>query len=94
MRSTGRMTMKDKGATEFDKLCHRVFEAKDGEDYLARKAGVECGNCGTELMAYYCENRLYLVKCESCGMLALITASSPSDAAFQTFGDAIYSVGG
>ena len=45
-------------------------------------------------MAYYCENRLYLVKCESCGMLALITASSPSDAAFQTFGDAIYSVGG
>lgn len=86
--------MKNNGTTAFDKLCHRVFEAKDGEDYLARKAGVECGKCGNELMAYYCENRLYLVKCESCGMLALITASSPSDAAFQTFGDAIYSVGG
>ena len=93
MRSTGRMTMKDKGATEFDKLCHRVFEAKDGEEYLARKAGAECGNCGTELMAYYCESRLYLVKCDCCGIMALVTASSQSDAAYRTFGDLIYATG-
>lgn len=86
--------MKNNGSTAFDKLCHKVFGSRDGgEDYLTRKAGVECGKCGNELMTYYCENRLYLVKCESCGMLALITASSQSDAAYRTFGDLIYATG-
>ena len=80
-------------ATEFDKRCHWLFESKDGgEDYLARKTGVQCGNCGHELLAYYCESRLYMIKCDYCEIKALVKAESPSEAAYRTFGIAIYPV--
>lgn len=82
-----------KGATEFDKRCHWVFESKDGgKDYLARGTGVQCGNCGHELLAYYCESRLYMVKCDCCKIKAMVKAGSPSEAAYRTFGNAIYPV--
>lgn len=80
-------------------LMHQQFGRCDGHT---------CGECSN--LTTHCYGRTYqkcLVYGESsseasdwtkrwpaCGMLALITASSPSDAAFQTFGDAIYSVGG
>lgn len=83
----------EKGATEFDKLCHKVFAANgNGTDFLRRKTGVRCGACGLELFAYYCENRLYMVECGNCKTRALVMAGSPKDAAYRTFGHAIYPI--
>lgn len=76
-----------KGATKFDQLCHRVFaENGNGTDYLSRKTGVQCGSCGHELEAYYCEERLYVVECHYCRTKALVMAGCPADAAYKTFG--------
>lgn len=48
-----------KGATKFDQLCHSVFAANgNGTNYLGCRTGVQCGCCGYELKAYYCEERL------------------------------------
>lgn len=80
------MTSK-KGATEFDKKCHSIFDAKnDGRDYLARGVNLPCDNCGHELRAYYCESKLYLVECEFCGIKALVKERSPQAAAHTAFG--------
>lgn len=83
----------EKGVTEFDKLCHRVFSARgNGANYLSWETGVKCGNCGHELEAYYCESRLYVVECHHCKAKALVMAGSPEQAAYQTFGHAVYPV--
>lgn len=83
----------EKGVTEFDKLCHRVFSASgNGTNYLSRKTGVRCGNCWNELEAYYCESRLYMVECHHCKVKALVMAGSPEQAAYKTFGHAVYPV--
>lgn len=75
------------GATEFDKLCHRVFAGKNnGTNYLSRETGVKCGHCGCELKAYYCEECLYLVECTQCDTKALVSANNPKQAAYMTFG--------
>lgn len=80
-RIGGRM----KGASRFDCLCHRVFDAKgDGTDFLARDAGIACGNCGKPLRAYYCEERLYLVDRLVCGTRALTKANNAKTAALKT----------
>lgn len=75
--------MREKGATEFDKLCHKIFDA-NVKNYRARYCGVRCG-CGHELEVYYCEEQLYLVECEACENKALVKARSPKDAAYKTF---------
>ena len=76
-----------KGATEFDKKCHSIFDAKnDGRDYLARGVNLPCDNCGHELRAYYCESQLFLVECEFCGIKALVKERSPQAAAHTAFG--------
>lgn len=81
------------GASEFDKLCHNVFSANgNGKDFLSRETGVSCGYCGHELEAYYCESRLYLVECHRCKTKALVMAESPAEAAYKTFGHAVYPV--
>lgn len=75
----------EKGAIAFDKICHRIFDAKDnGFDYLARPTGVHCCHCGHELNAYYCEERLYIVKCDACGIFSLVKAENPREAAYKT----------
>lgn len=79
--------MVDLGATKFDNMCHKVFAAKDnGWDFLSRPTGVSCGHCGNELVAYYCESRLYMVQCRHCKIRAVVMAKSSKDAAYQTFG--------
>ena len=81
----------EKGVTNFDKLCHKVFSAKgNGTDFLSRETGVRCGYCGHELEAYYCESRLYVVECNSCKTMALVMARSREEAAYKTFGHAVY----
>ena len=81
----------EKGRSEFDKLCHSIFTAKaDGMDYLSKDTGVRCGTCGNYLDAYYCESRLFVVECPHCTIKALVMAGSPKEAAFKTFGHAVY----
>ena len=79
--------MADLGATKFDKLCHKVFAARDnGMDFLSRETGVTCIHCGHELVAYYCESRLYMVQCRHCKTRAVVLANSRKEAAEKTFG--------
>ena len=79
--------MADKGATIFDKLCHKLFDARDnGFDFLSRATGVKCIHCGHELVAYYCESRLFMVQCRHCKIRAVVSANSRKEAAYKTFG--------
>ena len=78
-----------KGASRFDCLCHRVFDAKgDGTDFLSRGAGIDCGSCGKPLRAYYCEERLFLIECPVCGTRALTKANNAKTAALKTLAHA------
>lgn len=80
-RIGGRM----KGASNFEHLCHSVFDAKgDGTDFLSRDAGIACGRCGKPLRVYYCEERLFLVDCPVCGIRALTKANNARNAAYKT----------
>ena len=86
--------MMEKGATKFDKLCHRVFGASgNGYDYLSRGTGVSCRRCGGEIQYYYCEERLYMVDCPYCSTKALVMARSAEEAACKTFGHKAGGVG-
>lgn len=83
----------EKGATSFDKLCHKVFSANgNGADFLSRGTGVKCGYCGRELDAYYCESRLYVVECAHCKTRALVMAGSAREAAYKTFGHEVHPI--
>lgn len=76
-----------KGATAFDKLCHRVFESSGGgEDYFERKTLAHCERCGSPLYAYYCEEHLFFVECKFCEKKALVKAKNRNDAARKAFG--------
>lgn len=71
----------------FDKLCHKVFSARDnGVDFLSRGTGVKCGRCGHELVAYYCESRLYMVQCRHCAIKSLVMAKDRKEAAEKICG--------
>lgn len=73
------------GATNFDKLCHRIYSASgNGQDYLGRAADAICRNCQFPLHVYYCEERLYLVECKTCETKALVTAGNPREACYKT----------
>lgn len=45
-----------------------------------------CDHCGNYLQVYYCEDKLYLVRCLHCGIAALTTAKNPDEAACKTLG--------
>lgn len=87
------MRLSNKGATKFDHLCHTIIGAEnDGFDYLARNTGISCGKCGRELKTYYCEERLYMVECERCGVKCLVQAGSPAQACYKTMAYPVESV--
>ena len=76
-----------KGASNFDKLCHQVYNADgNGRDYIGKATGVTCRLCKSPLYAYYCEERLYLIECKTCKMKALVRAENPQAASCRTFG--------
>ena len=76
-----------KGASNFDKLCHQVYNADgNNRDYIGKATGVTCRLCKSPLYAYYCEERLYLVECKTCKMKALVMAENPQAAAYRAFG--------
>lgn len=88
-----KVTKVEKGATAFDKLCHKLFDANsNGTDYLSRRTGVKCGYCAGELEAYYCESRLYVVECPRCKTKALVMAVSAKEAAYNTFGHEVFPI--
>lgn len=76
-----------KGASNFDKLCHQVYNADgNGRDYIGKATGATCRLCKSPLYAYYCEERVYLVECKTCEMKALVKAENPQVAAYRALG--------
>ena len=71
----------EKGATYIDKLCHKFYDEQKGH---GKKSDYVCRICGGPLETYYCEDRLYLVRCADCGTLALVKTANPGDAARVT----------
>lgn len=71
----------EKGATYLDKLCHRFYDEPKGR---GKKTDYVCRLCGGPLETYYCEERLYLVKCADCGTLALVKTVNPEVSASVT----------
>lgn len=71
----------EKGATYLDKLCHKFYDEPKGH---GKKTDYVCRLCGGPLETYYCEERMYLVKCADCGTLALVRTTSPGVAAGVT----------
>lgn len=62
-----------------DKAFHAVLNA----DVLYRNtpSDIRCRQCGSRLKTYYCESRLYAVKCDFCKFVMLVKAGSPDEAA-------------
>ena len=71
----------EKGATYLDKLCHKFYDEPKG---CGKKTDYVCRLCGGPLETYYCEERLYLVKCADCGTLALVKTVNPEVSASVT----------
>ena len=69
---------------DFHKMCHDLLH---GQHFL-RGSGVKCTTCGQEVLAYYAEERIYMVSCPNCGC-AIVEASNPSEAATKIFGRGI-----
>ena len=79
------MKLSKKGAIKFDSLCHTAFQANgSGRDYYKHRTGISCGKCGHKLETTYCEERLYMVECEHCGVKCLVQAGSPAQACYKT----------
>lgn len=73
-----------KGATEYDQIAHRLYDAH----FLRRKAPATCRSCGAVLGFEYHEERLYSLKCETCGTVTLVNAASLLEAA-MTVGEIV-----
>lgn len=71
----------EKGATYLDKLCHKFYDEPKGR---GKKTDYVCRLCCGPLETYYCEERLYLVKCADCGTLALVKTVNPEVSASVT----------
>ena len=71
----------EKGSTYLDKLCHKFYDETKGR---GKKTDYVCRLCGGPLETYYCEERLYLVKCADCGTLALVKTVNPEVSASVT----------
>ncbi|MDD3231696.1 MAG: hypothetical protein PHE09_21180 [Oscillospiraceae bacterium] len=62
-----------------DESAHKVFDygMKDWHDFRTHK----CSHCSRRLDIYYCESRLYLVRCKHCRIVSLVEARNPNEAA-------------
>jgi hypothetical protein len=62
-----------------DESAHKVFDygMKDWHDFRTHK----CSHCSRQLDIYYCESRLYLVRCKHCKIVSLVEAGNPNEAA-------------
>ena len=73
----------EKGATYFDKLCHKFYDEAKPKGYDSK---CFCRYCGSKIEVCYCEERLFFVRCTGCENLALIKAGNPIQAAVRTLG--------
>lgn len=66
-----------------DKHVNLVADAfiDDKEGCLFRETSIRCVKCGRRLGVYYCENRLYAVRCMTCKSVTLVYAARQLDAA-------------
>lgn len=70
-----------------DKAAHQIYAfAMDARNMQHGNVGERCNHCGGHLKVYYCEDRLYLVRCLECEIAALVQANNPSKAACKTIG--------
>ena len=62
-----------------DESAHKVFDygMKDWHGFCTHK----CSHCSRQLDIYYCESRLYLVRCKHCKIVSLVEAGNPNEAA-------------
>jgi len=62
-----------------DESAHKVFDyaMEDWHDFCTHK----CSHCSRQLDIYYCESRLYLVRCKHCKIVSLVEAGNPNEAA-------------
>lgn len=70
-----------KGASEVDKCAHRIHDYATGEVEGWREVAVVCPHCGKNLETSYCEDRVYLVRCQCCKTISIVAGNSPKDAA-------------
>lgn len=70
-----------------DKAAHQIYRfAMDARNMQNRNVPEICNHCGGHLKVYYCEDRLYMVRCLDCGTVALVLADNPRHAAQKTIG--------
>lgn len=70
-----------------DKAAHQVYRfAMDAGNMQNGNVPEICNHCGGHLKVYYCEDRLYMVRCLDCGTVALAMADNPRQAAQKTIG--------
>lgn len=68
---------REKGATATDKAAHRLYDLR-----LVRcPMPAYCRSCGHGLETAYHEERLYSVRCRDCGIVTLVKAKNPEEAA-------------
>ena len=62
-----------------DESAHKVFDyaMENWHGFRAYK----CSHCSRQLDIYYCESRLYLVRCKHCKIVVLVEAGNPNEAA-------------
>ena len=73
--------------TDFDRRAHYIYTTAMSIIFFRGKIeDVACKRCRKPLQAYYCEDRLYLVRCFHCGTMALAKAENPKEAALMTLG--------
>jgi hypothetical protein len=67
------------GKHMIDESAHKVFDysMKDWHGFCTHK----CSHCSRQLDIYYCESRLYLVRCKHCKIVSLVEARNPNEAA-------------
>lgn len=60
-------------------IANAFIDEKDG--ILFQEMNIRCVKCGMRLGVYYCENRLYAVRCKTCKTATLVYAARKLDAA-------------
>lgn len=69
-----------------DDAMHLVYRCATRESFTCVKSNRACSYCGDLLETYYCECRLYMVRCKKCGIMAFAKAETPDAAIMKTLG--------
>ena len=64
-----------------DKCAHELYHFINNPDTVFIKCNDKCSICGKPLEVYYCEARLYIVRCPQCKKISFVEACNPYRAA-------------